>query len=96
MEIAQKEFPFAAIQANTRADSWLRMFAEATVEHGPFVPQWMIADALGVSRQCVHVWIQRGRLASVLIGEERFVPLHVANSFITDEKVGRNRPKKLA
>jgi hypothetical protein len=64
--------------------SWFDEFVEASYKKGPFVPQWMIAKALGISGQAVHDFIKRGRLPFEKIGDENFVPVEEARIFIRE------------
>jgi hypothetical protein len=85
----------ASVERVAGPRSWLADFAKMSAKHGPFVPQAMLAQALGVTRQCVHEWVKRGRIESVEVKGDRFIPLRVAVSFLTESrKVGR--PKKKA
>jgi hypothetical protein len=64
----------------------LRQFIDATYEHGPLVPQSMIADALSVSRQRVHQLVQAGRLAEVVIEDRHYVTTASFDLFLTEER----------
>lgn len=89
-------FPFAKIEERAPHRSMLRRFIEATMEHGPLVPQTMIAASLGVSKQRVAQFIDQGRLAAVTIDDRRFVPAASVDLFMTEDARKNGRPKKTA
>ena len=68
--------------------AWLR----ATEEFGILVTQEMAAAALEVSRQRVHQLISAGRLETVRVGSDRYVPLSKLEEFrVTPRRPGRRR-----
>jgi hypothetical protein len=87
-------FPFAQIDDKAGRRSTLRRYIEATMEHGPLVPQTMIAATLGVSKQRVAQFIDQGRLASITIDDRRFVPAASVDVFMTEQR-SNGRPRKI-
>jgi len=67
---------------------------EVVEKKGMLVPQHVVADLLGVSRQRVHVLVNEGRLEAVQLHGNRYV---TEESFIAFSKVEREigRPLRL-
>jgi len=68
-------------------------FERVQCERGPIISQHVIADVLGVSRQCVNQWVNQGRLESVQIGETRFVFIASFREFAKRQRVVGRPPK---
>lgn len=67
----------------------LGQYLQLTREHGALVPLPMVAVAMGLSKQRVHILVNEDRIASVSIGDRRFVPAVALELFLTEErKVG--------
>lgn len=87
-QLEMLEFPVIAENSGKR--SFLRQYIDATREHGPLATQGQIAGAMGVSRQRIHELVNAGRIASVRVGELRYVPCSAYELFLTEERrVGR-------
>lgn len=78
-----------------RKPSVLRDLAEVFEQHGPVVPQHMVAKLLGVSKQRVGQFVDAGRLAVVKLGGHQYVPYEALRYFLADERKN-GRPFKLA
>lgn len=74
-------FPRAE-QKKSRLSSFLAVMRE----HGPVVPQTMAAEFLDVSRQRVHQFISEGRLVTVTVNGQRFIPVAALEFFVTEER----------
>ncbi len=73
-------------------DGKFRDWLEATKQHGPLMTRDVAAAALAVSRQRVHQLISKGQLASVPVGEYRYVPLAALEAFRARRRSG-GRPR---
>lgn len=86
LTVGQAElFPvFSAAPAKPR--SRVRQFVDATLKHGPLLTPTLVAEALGISRQRVHVLLDEGRIATVEVAGERYVPCSAVELFMTEGK----------
>jgi len=85
--IAQPEFfDFPVIAEKAKRRGLFAQYLEATEENGPMVPVPMVASALGVSRQRVHVLLNQGRIASVRLCGRDYIPLASLELFLTEER----------
>jgi len=85
--VPNSEFPF--IEQKTEKGVF-RQYWECTREHGQLASASMVAAAIGVSKQRVHVLIKQGRIATVKVGKRKYVPLAALELFLTEEcKAGR-------
>ncbi len=83
-------FGFPVIAEQAKPKSALRQYIDATEKHGPLVAPAMIAAAIGVSRQRVWQFINEGRLPSIVICGDRWIPATSLEMFWTEERrVGR-------
>lgn len=91
---AQAEFfDFPVIEEKAKRGV-LRQYLALTREHGALVPLPMVAVAAGVSHQRISVLVDQGRLASVAIGDRRYVPAAALEFYLTEErKSGRPWPQ---
>lgn len=88
-DIDQAEL-FPNIEQKHRKRSAFGEMYRAIKEHGTLCPPTMVAAALGLSRQRVHVLVNQGRIATVEINGRRWVPLAALEVFMTEERrVGR-------
>ena len=78
-----------------RSKEKFREWQDAIDEHGAFMTRAMAAAAIGVSRQRVHQLICKGRLATVRIGDRRYVPLAELEEFCAT-RLPSGRPRKSA
>jgi hypothetical protein len=78
-----REFP---VTAEKTPRSFLAQYIEATIQHRALVPLPFVADALGLSKQRVHQLISGGQLASIEIGDRKFVPASALELFLTEER----------
>lgn len=78
-EAAISEFPFVEALPKREKSKMGKLWEQfeqtraAMQVHGLLVPQPYVAELLGVSRQRVHQLVNEGRLASVLVGNQRMV-----------------------
>ncbi len=94
MEAAQAEMfdGFPVIESKTKARSWIRQYLDASVKHGTLCTPSMAARALGISRSRVGQLLDAGKLASVNVGDSRYIPAASLELFMTEERVtGRPR-----
>lgn len=94
MELAANQaelFPvFASAPAKTR--SRVRQYIDATLEHGPLLTPAYVAEALGLTKQRVHVLLNENRIPVLSIAGERFVPCAALDLFMTEKReVGKRR-----
>jgi hypothetical protein len=83
-------FDFPVIDGNVAKRSVLRQFIEATIKHGPLVRQSMAAVALDLHRSRIGQLVDAGRIATVTVGGERYIPASAVELFLTEErKTGR-------
>lgn len=64
---------------------------ELTEQHGPLIPQHIIALYLDVSRSRVHQWIEENRFPVFEVGGKNFIPM-VALELFRDEERKNGRP----
>jgi hypothetical protein len=84
---AQPEFfDFPVIAQKAKRPGILSQYLEAQREHGMIVPLSMATVALGLSRQRVHVLVDQGRLASLMIADKCYIPLIALELFLTEER----------
>ncbi len=82
----------ASQQQSNEPDGRFREWLEATKQHGPLMTRTIAAAALAVSRQRVHQLISKGQLATVQVGEYRYVPLAALETFRAMRRSG-GRPR---
>ncbi len=87
-------FEFPVMHEKTKARSWIRRYLDASVEHGTLCTQAMAGRALGVSRSRVGQLLDAGKLASVNVGDTRFIPATALELFLTEERPN-GRPRAL-
>jgi hypothetical protein len=79
-------FDFPVIAEKTAKRGVFAEYVAATREHGPLLQVPMIAAAMKLSRQRVHVLIDQGRIAAQTIGKHRYVPAAALELFLTEER----------
>lgn len=64
----------------------VRLWAEAGEGRGGLLPQSMLADVLGVTRQRVFQFVQEGRFETVMLFGQRFITGDSLGEFISQER----------
>jgi hypothetical protein len=85
VSIEQSEmFPHLASSTTSRRPfrEWFATF----LEHGPLMTPKLAAAAMALSRQRVHTLINEGRIATVMVDGERFIPAAAVELFMSEER----------
>lgn len=92
-------FPdFPVIESHAAKRSPVRQLLDASEKHGTLLPQAMVSDALGVSRQRVSQLVAAGQLATVEAAGKTWVPAAALEFFLAGgpRKTGRPPGQKAA
>lgn len=83
---------FPNFYPRVKARSRVRQFIDATFQHGPLLTPSLAAEALGISRQRLHVLINADRIATIDVAGERFVPASAVDLFKAEPARHGGRP----
>lgn len=87
MEAAAEQWElFPLLAQEVPAKSKFRLWMDAQATHGPLVTLTVAASGLNLSRQRVHQLVNEGRIETVDICGERFIPSAAIEKFLTEER----------
>ncbi|SRR6266436_7301178 len=83
---AEQSELFPLLASSTTSRRPFREWFETFMEHGPLMTPKLAAAAMALSRQRIHTLINEGRIATVMVDGERFIPAAAVELFMSEER----------